>query len=736
MKRGDTMINFVNARKHYILALAILFVVVSLSGTTYSLFLKSDTTNTFNYTTGLLDLQFTEDSPITLSSAFPKIDSEGMKQEPYTLTLKNTGTLTYLFNLKMLSSTVDNVIDSKYIKVQVNNYLPETLYENNHEIVKNMIIYPGEEIQFKIRIWLDITTPNAELGKTFTAKVAATGNSIYKTLDSSGANHPKMISDMIPIYYDETSNIKIADGSNTIETYNWYNYDKQMWANSVMINNSNKQIYDVAGKNNIKITDLKYNNGNLIIEDKYFTIPVNYNLNSISNIIRIKFDKLIDKSYIITNNKISYYYDNKTKRFAFVNGNQTVYSKEVNLEENKWYILGYTYDTNNINFYLDGNKLSSATIPGTINNTNFLLGTDITNKNTSSVTIGDIYMYSNILSDKDIYDNYRTNINIIYDNLLFGYNEFTPMTKKEYYLSSPIGTTIKKEDISSYYVWIPRYKYKLWNVTGEANVDTYNAYKNGIDIVFEKETASSGTIYCKDNLCYSDSLNITQVTRNDNGKYYTHPAFKNGDEELTGFWVNKYEMTKSDNTALSNLDLSTFYKNIKSISINNNYHVIKNTEWGAITYLSHSKYGLCQNNKCQEMKPNNTTIKGNEIKDTTTNNKYGVFDMAGSLAEFTMSNYANQSKELSLSPNSFKNIAIPNTDYDLYYDNTFILGDATKEIILNDTSWYNTKNNFLNTTNNWLTRGGIANQENTDIFSYNATTDTPSEYLTTRITIK
>ena len=279
MKRGDTMINFVNARKHYILALAILFVVVSLSGTTYSLFLKSDTTNTFNYTTGLLDLQFTEDSPITLSSAFPKIDSEGMKQEPYTLTLKNTGTLTYLFNLKMLSSTVDNVIDSKYIKVQVNNYLPETLYENNHEIVKNMIIYPGEEIQFKIRIWLDITTPNAELGKTFTAKVAATGNSIYKTLDSSGANHPKMISDMIPIYYDEASNIKIADGSNTIETYNWYNYDKQIWANSVMINNSDKQIYDVAGKNNIKITDLKYNNGNLIIEDKYFTIPVNYNLN-------------------------------------------------------------------------------------------------------------------------------------------------------------------------------------------------------------------------------------------------------------------------------------------------------------------------------------------------------------------------------------------------------------------------------------------------------------------------
>lgn len=730
------MINFVSAKRHYILALAILFVVVSLSGTTYSLFLKSDTTNTFNYTTGLLDLQFTEDNPISLSSAFPKIDSEGMTQEPYTLTLKNTGTLTYLFNLKMLSTTVDNVIDSKYIKVQVNDYLPETLYESNQEIIKNMIIYPGEEITFKIRIWLDISTPNAELGKTFNAKVAATGNAIYKTLDSSGANHPKLISDMIPIYYDDASNIKIADSSNTINTYNWYNYDKQMWANTVIINNTDKQIYDITGKNNIKTTDIKYNNDNIVIEDKYFTIPANYNLLNISNIIRIKFDKLIDKSYIITNNKISYYYDNKTKRFAFTNGNQTVYSKEVNLEENKWYIIGYTYDTNNINFYLDGIKLSSATITGTINNNNFLIGTNITNDIVSNITIGDIYMYSDILTDKEINDNYKTNINIIYDNLLFGYNEFTPMTKKEYYLSRPIGTTIKKEDISSYYVWIPRYKYKVWNVTGENQIDTYNAYNNGINIEFENGTTSSGTIYCKENICYSDELNITQVTKGDNGKYYTHPAFRNGDEELTGFWVNKYEYTKEDNTALSNTDLSTFYKIIKNISKENNYHIIKNTEWGAITYLSHSKYGVCQNNKCQEIKPNTTNIKGNESKDTTTYNQYGVFDMSGSLAEFTMSNYANQSKELSLSPNSFNNIAIPNTDYDLYFENKFILGDATKEISLNNSSWYNTNNSFLNTTNNWLIRGGIANQENTNIFSYNATTDTKNEYITTRITIK
>ena len=64
------MIKFIKANKNYVIALAILFVFVSLSETTYSLFIKQDTTNEFNYNTGLLDLSFTEDEPIILENAF------------------------------------------------------------------------------------------------------------------------------------------------------------------------------------------------------------------------------------------------------------------------------------------------------------------------------------------------------------------------------------------------------------------------------------------------------------------------------------------------------------------------------------------------------------------------------------------------------------------------------------------------------------------------------------------
>ena len=62
------MIDYVKAKRHYIMALAIMFVVVSLSDTTYSLFLKEDTTEEFNYNTGILDLQFIEDEQIRIDN--------------------------------------------------------------------------------------------------------------------------------------------------------------------------------------------------------------------------------------------------------------------------------------------------------------------------------------------------------------------------------------------------------------------------------------------------------------------------------------------------------------------------------------------------------------------------------------------------------------------------------------------------------------------------------------------
>ena len=755
--------DYIISKKNYILAIAIMFVVVSLSDTTYSLFLKADTTDEFNYNTGILDLQFIEDEQISLQNVFPILDSEGIKTEAYTLTIKNTGTLPYLFDLKMLSNDDENSINTKYIKYQVNNNKSNSLYNTNNTISSNVLIYPNEEITFNIKIWLDINTPNAELGKTFNAKLATNGQSIYKTLDGSGANHPNMTDEMIPVYYDESSNSwKKADQSNTIENYAWYNYDAKKWANAITLKSSNKQIYDITRNNNLNINETRNNNGNYVTDEKYLDINLtNYNFSNISNIFRIKFNNITtDKIYIISNDKLSYYYDTKINKFILQIGKNKIESDTYNIEKGTWYILGYTYNGNKATFYIDGTNLGTSNISGSIStNSSFKIGTDKTFKELSNFELGDIYIYKDILSDEEITTNYNKTINIIYDNLVVGYNDFEPKTIKEYYLYQDLGTTINIQDISAFYVWIPRYKYKLWNVTGSIGIDSYDAYNNGIDIVFEKQTETSGIVRCENYTCYSDNLLITKVTNNDNGKYYTHPAFSTKDKELSGIWISKYEISANSNTcnnndisgclskdltfesvpgntAWRNNYLSYFYQSVKKQGGNYNYNIIKNSEWGAIVYLTHSQYGICQDNKCSTPIANTTYISGNEIKDSTTNNMTGIFDLAGSASEFVMSNYSSDGRTLDLANSHFGNSEINDNDYELYQNNTFILGDATKEILTKDGSWYNNNHTFIEDTNNWFIRGGIGSTPNTGIFYYNATTDTNSQYISTRVTIK
>ena len=755
------MIDFVKTKRHYVMALAIMFVVVSLSGTTYSLFINVEDTDEFIYNTGILDLQFVEDEQISIQNAFPMIDSDGFETNPYSLTIKNVGTLPYLFDLKMLSTTDDNLIDMQYIKYQVNDGNANTLYQTNNIIASNMIIYPEEEITFNIRVWLDISTPNAQLGKTFNAKVVTSGYSVYRTLDTSGANYPMMEDGMIPVYFDDSINAwRKADKSNMVDNYRWYNYDNSEWANVVTINSSVRKIHDVMGKRDLEIDEIRTNNGNFVSDYDYLDMKFsNYNYNNISNIFRIKFNDITSNNiYIISNDKMSYYYDINGSKFVFKINDSIVSSDVFKLENRTWYILGYTYDGSKVNFYVNGNKISSGNISGSISSSSsFKIATDSTMKKISNMEIGDIYVYNDILTDEEIKNNYSVNLNVFYDGLLVGYNDFEPKTLREYYMKSDLGVIINNDDVSSYYVWIPRYKYKLWNVTGSFGVDSYDAYNKGIDIVFENNTESSGIIRCKDFVCYSDDLLITKVTTNDNNKYYTHPAFTYGDREVNGIWVSKYEVSTNDNRCiLNNLDgclsselkieskygnsvwrnnyLSNYYKNIKKLG--DNYNLIKNTDWGAISYLTHSKYGLCKDNNCISIGTNKTYVSGSENKDSTTNNMYGVFDLSGGATEFVMAGYSDNNSKLLIEDSHFGNVLINDNDYDLYKENTFILGDATNEIRLTDGIWYNNYNSFINSTNNWFIRGGIGITNNNGIYYYNATTDTNSEYITTRIVIK
>ena len=161
---------------------------------------------------------------------------------------------------------------------------------------------------------------------------------------------------------------------------------------------------------------------------------------------------------------------------------------------------------------------------------------------------------------------------------------------REYYKSNP-GVVVNESDILAYYVWIPRYSYKIWTTT-----NSHNGKEQTIDIQFEStDTISAGT----------------QV-----GEYITHPAFwwdndsdgvREPGEELAGIWVGKFETTgtASNPTILPNVsslrsqNVSTQFATAQKlggttygVSSNVDSHMMKNSEWGAAAYLSHSKYGV------------------------------------------------------------------------------------------------------------------------------------------------
>ncbi|MCI8795211.1 MAG: hypothetical protein HFI73_07595, partial [Bacilli bacterium] len=253
------------------------------------------------------------------------------------------------------------------------------------------------------------------------------------------------------------------------------------------------------------------------------------------------------------------------------------------------------------------------------------------------------------------------------------------------------------------------------------------------------------------------------------GEWLTHPAFTNFD--VNGFWVGKYETgykgaSSTEEAQVNVMDSSKVIikPNVYSwrgISVSNifktayNYyreldsHMMKNTEWGAVAYLSHSKYGIntevrINNNSAyltgyaatdetdQTSYPgvsgttSDVTLPYNTptgYKASTTGNITGIYDMSGG-ARDCVAGYVPSSSDAS--GFTLADLNIYSKYLDLYPDNTTIkswnnriLGDATGEMgpfyyyVDKDNNkryhnnWYNDNSCFLDSTNPWFYRGGL-----------------------------
>ena len=288
--------------------------------------------------------------------------------------------------------------------------------------------------------------------------------------------------------------------------------------------------------------------------------------------------------------------------------------------------------------------------------------------------------------------------------------------KRETYMNADVGTVVPEADILAYFVWIPRYKYKLFNATYASNTQT-----QVIDVTFENGTSTTGTVTCT----YA-SNGAETCTNKSNGKWYTHPAFTLGDTELKGIWVGKFDTTGYDTSptvkpgiaSLTNLAVATMYSASKLIRSTNylttnganesDAHMMKNIEWGAVSYLKQSIYGL----GITDIEVNwGDTITGGgsgtsyktNIGQSTTGNITGVYDMSGGALEYVMGNYNKQDGNSGLTVST-----VPAKHIDIYSGTSVSashLGDATGETA----GWYDDTADFVNSYRSWFNRGGSYN---------------------------
>ena len=232
-----------------------------------------------------------------------------------------------------------------------------------------------------------------------------------------------------------------------------------------------------------------------------------------------------------------------------------------------------------------------------------------------------------------------------------------------------VGEVIPEHKIKAYYVWIPRYRYRLFDVTSPSV----------IQIVFQNKNTdkSTGT--------------VTYLDR-------THSAFTYGNEELNGFWVGKFEPSVETtdacyttpsvancNKVVTNPTIKPNVVSLRFQQVINAYKtsqkvsegsgMMKNDEWGAVAYLAHSSYGLgnarvrINNNtnfqtgcgatsSTTEVTTTNCEIeygKATSYPQSTTGNITGVFDMSGCAWEYMMTVRADTSGNKLSGRNNLRN---------------------------------------------------------------------------------
>ncbi len=704
--------------------------IISVMGASYAvLSLVITGEEEIDVTLGTFDITLNEGEVINLSNAQPVSDGYGLSTSPYTFTISNTGTVDALYRLTLESDeSVDptTLIHKDDIKIAFKEGTSEwsspiklSNLNNGLFLASNKQLSAGSSIDWEIKLWMDIDAGNDAQGKIFKGKLK-----VEAVQQSEG------------YFVDTISPVITMNGESVI---------------------------------NIKTGDTYTDEGILSIYDDTDTVTTD----QVTKIIK---ECSIDGTCVDTDSvdttspnmyQIYYQYTDTSGNIGLAVRSVNVHLKDttgpvITLNEgNLCYDAGAGYVEKGATALddIDGDITKNVVVINSVSEN--ILGvytvkyiiSDTTGNYSIATRTVEISEEPNapVLSPDLIPVTYGPNGEVYKADVNSGWynycgqewaNAVTVSSSAKLTISSAAaGTEILMDDIEQMVVWIPRYNYDPTSIVNASQA---------IDVEFVNTDQDAHPAFCFGNSCQTDRSNTENI-------------------ELSGIWIGKFEIAnrvgEDENTSnvsyvvkpnlnsVNNSNVSTMYDKINDITISNgDVHMMKNTEWGLVAYFSQSKYGVCNSDgTCASIVANNAyydsgtydiitgcgpVMNGEIITDnksttacpdnskwntnigqkaSTTNNMYGIYDMAGGRYEYVMGNMNDSSGVFNSSSSGFSS-ALEKKYYDEYGYGTSQIdysrgleGDATKELNPNSASmsnWNSDSAYFVFLHIPWFIRGG------------------------------
>ena len=697
-------------RQTSIILISVIFMVLIIIGVSYSLFMQVDESKDIQVLeSGTLVLSSTKGTTIT-SSTVPQSDYDGMNTEGYTFSIKNTGTLDCYYTL-YISNVASNPLDYQYLRISIDGNDPILLtdldvdsenssrfvFENGQLSAANQ---DGDVVTHNIKVWIDELAPASIIGKKIQLQIDLYG----ETFENVPAS-PELYAGLIPITYDEDTNVVIADTNEE-----WYNYDNFEWANAILIDQSNADI-----KNKYINLDNSYKAGTIVdmadILQMYVWIP------------RYRYQLFNVNGEDIEPQMINVIFENNTtpKSNGKVNGQWLTHPAFTfgDTELNGIWVGKFesSGETDNITILPNVASLRSLTISDMFNATRNI---ETNTKYALTATEVDTHMMKNIEWGAVAYltqSKYGKYNNPNYTDA----NKEVYINNSSSYITGSSGGSSNASSSARSYAWNVSTKVGYVKVSGESNQTVNSTVTNDSTYPWSLsngtyKSTTQGVRNSTTNLTFNFTLNQiselsfdwTVSSESVSYDYIYYTITKDG-ETLSDTGIS----TKIGGTSYGTDESSLTYNNVTKVLEPGTYTITftyvkdgsgdSGTDAGYVKNLS-IKYGATYT--LQE-----TYTEENGVGASTTGTIYGIYDMSGGAWEYVMGNMTDPSGAFYPSDSG---LSQPDSKYyDSYTygtsDNDYsrgYLGDATKEVSSNNLAWNSDYARFVDSSDPWFGRGG------------------------------